>query len=409
LFVGIASLSAMGRRDKTPGWMVVCFVAGMLATGTLNTLTTKILFTLSTVGIDGELEVFRKPWFGTWNMLFAMSLVLAVEKVIACLCRRSNNKGPALLEPEETSGGHTKTYRQKILLVAIPAACDLLATAFACIGIMYIPASVWQMLRGATIIFAAMFSIACLGRKLLGFNWLGLLLCVIGVTIVGLASMASAADAGGSAKDSSSLAFGMTLTLLAQVVQAAQVIAEEYLMKDVDLPATEIIGWEGIWGCLMMIFIVYPALWILPGDDHGHLEDVQDTLVAVSNSSQVVLCVALYLISCGTFNITGIAVTGALSGIHRMMLDASRTLVIWSFGLFVHYRIDKQSPFGEVWTSNSYIQLVGFFVLVTGQAVYGEVLRIPGLWYPPSQDLDMDAMISPSAALHMASPLPREG
>eukprot|EP00930_Biecheleria_cincta_P093883 TRINITY_DN8453_c0_g1_i1.p1 TRINITY_DN8453_c0_g1~~TRINITY_DN8453_c0_g1_i1.p1 ORF type:complete len:400 (-),score=67.57 TRINITY_DN8453_c0_g1_i1:526-1725(-) len=399
----------MGRNDKTPGWLVVCFVAGMLLTGTLNTLTTKILFTLSTMGINGESEVFRKPWFGTWNMLFAMSLVLATEKLIACLCRRSGNKGRGLLEPEDTLGGHTKTYRQKIFLVAIPAACDLLATAFACIGIMYIPASVWQMLRGATIIFAAIASIIFLGRKLLCFNWLGLFLCVVGVTTVGLANMSSAADSGGSTKDSASLAFGMTLTLLAQVVQALQVIAEEFLMKDVDLPAAEIIGWEGIWGCLMMIFIVYPMLWILPGDDHGHMEDVQDTLVAVSNSSQVICVVALYLVSCGTFNITGIAVTGALSGVHRMMLDASRTMVIWSFGLFVHYRVDKHSPFGEVWTSNSYIQLVGFFVLVTGQAVYGEVLRVPGLWYPPSQDLEMDAMISPSAALHMASPLPREG
>jgi len=33
-------------------------------------------------------------------------------------------------------------------MVAVPAASDLLATALAAIGIMYIPASVWQMLRG---------------------------------------------------------------------------------------------------------------------------------------------------------------------------------------------------------------------------------------------------------------------
>lgn len=37
------------------------------------------------------------------------------------------------------------------------------------------------------------------------------------------------------------------------------------------------------------------------------------------------LVVLIYLFSCGTFNITGIAVTGALSAVHRMMLDASRT------------------------------------------------------------------------------------
>jgi len=39
-------------------------------------------------------------------------------------------------------------------------------------------------------------------------------------------------------------------------VQAAQVIAEEWLMKDVDLPSVQIIGLKGFWGLLMMVVIV---------------------------------------------------------------------------------------------------------------------------------------------------------
>ena len=106
----------------------------------------------------------------------------------------------------------------------------------------------------------------------------------------------------------------------------------------------------------------------------------------------VQLVVLIYLFSCGTFNITGIAVTGALSAVHRMMLDASRrwsrrclssngarTMIIWGVGLFVHYKIDPASPFGEEWTSSSRLQLAGFVILITGQAIYGEILRLPGL------------------------------
>ena len=44
------------------------------------------------------------------------------------------------------------------------------------------------------------------------------------------------------------------------------------------------------------------------------------------------LVVIIYLFSCGTFNITGIAVTGALSAVHRMMLDASRSKPVPSGG-----------------------------------------------------------------------------
>ena len=46
------------------------------------------------------------------------------------------------------SQGEEKGRKRKIAMVAVPAASDLLATALAAIGIMYIPASVWQMLRG---------------------------------------------------------------------------------------------------------------------------------------------------------------------------------------------------------------------------------------------------------------------
>jgi len=147
-------------------------------------------------------------------------------------------------------------------------------------------------------------------------------------------------------------------------------------------------------------------LWVLPGADGGHAEDPVDTAVMLSNSLPLMACVFTYLVSCGTFNITGIQVTAALSAVHRMMLDASRTIVIWAFGLYVHYCIDPNSKFGENWNSGSYIQLVGFAILVVGQAIYGEVLKLPGLQYPPATPAAPHG--SPAAGLLLASPLPRE-
>ncbi|CAE7718278.1 REV3L [Symbiodinium pilosum] len=374
----------------------------MLLTGTVNTLATKVQFGLTSIGLDGRAEVFHKPWFGTFNMLFAMSLVMVVERIgtsLAAACCRPRMKMEDALLPKE---GSAEGRRRKILLVAIPAFSDLLATVLACIGIMYIPASVWQMLRGATLFFTGIFSVTLLKHKLYVFNWIGLLLCITGVVTVGYASV-EGEKSGSGAQDSSSVAFGVTLTLLGQVVQAAQVIAEEYLMKDVDLPAVEIIGYEGLWGVLMMVVIVYPTLWLLPGPDHGHAEDIVDTLALVNNSHTLLCVVTIYLISCGTFNITGIAVTGALSAVHRMMLDASRTMIIWGFGLFVHYKVDPQSPFGEEWTSSSRLQLCGFLVLITGQAIYGEIIRLPGLRYPAQSFDDHAKFASPAAALNFAS------
>jgi len=272
-------------------------------------------------------------------------------------------------------------------------------------GMLYIPASIWQMLKGGSVIFCGILSVTFLKRKLYCFSWVGLCLCVLGLVTVGLSNVLGNSQQPHKS-DPGQLILGMSLVMMGQVVQAAQVIAEEWLMKDVDLPSMQIIGWEGAWGTLMMFVIVYPLLWYIPGDDHGHAEDVVDTFVMVRNSSHLFGLVIIYLMSCGLFNASGIAVTGALSATHRMMMDASRTSVIWLFGLTVHYKIDPSSPYGEAWTSYSYLQLVGFLILVIGQAVYGEMLKVPGLYYPPPATVTAVQFASPGS-LHVATPLPR--
>lgn len=260
------------------------------------------------------------------------------------------------------------------------------------------------MLKGGSVIFCGILSVTFLKRKLYCFSWVGLCLCVCGLCTVGMSNVlgnSQQANPGSPAE----LIFGMSLVMAGQVVQAAQVIAEEWLMKDVDLPGMQIIGWEGAWGTLMMLFIVYPLLYVIPGSDHGHMEDVIDTFTMVKNSTHLLMLVIIYLISCGSFNASGIAVTGALSATHRMMMDASRTSVIWLFGLTVHYKIDASSPYGEAWTSYSYLQLVGFLILVTGQGIYGEMIKVPGLYYPPPPK-DLPQFASPGS-LHSPVALPR--
>jgi len=385
--------------------MISMYILGMLATGTLNTLCTKIQFTLTSVGAEGRPEQFHKPWFATLNMMFAMLLVGIVDKFARSMSTKSAKATPLLFDAGPDAGKNSAnrlSYFRKACLVSIPAALDILATAFCAIGMLYIPASVWQMLRGSSIVFAAIFSIVFLRRQMFAYNWLGLALCVGGVGLVGLASVSGDSSVGG---DPAGMVFGMTIVVAGQVVQAGQIIAEEFLMKSVDLPALQVVGLEGMWGTLIMIVVVYPLLWVIPGSDVGHQEDPFDTYALLANSPVLLSVVLLFQFSCGTFNATGIAITQSLSGVHRMMLDASRTVLIWAFGLAVH-SWSPASPFGEEWTAYSYLQLVGFAVLVSGQAVYGEVLRVPCFTYPPPPPYL--PMASPSAAVRLSSPLPRE-
>lgn len=52
-------------------------------------------------------------------------------------------------------------------------------------------ASSFQMLRGAVIIFTGLLSVAFLGRRLLASQWIGILITIVGLLIVGLADFFS--------------------------------------------------------------------------------------------------------------------------------------------------------------------------------------------------------------------------
>jgi drug/metabolite transporter (DMT)-like permease len=366
----------------------ISLLSSFLLFGSMNTILTKVLFTLESVGSDGELKLFKKPWFQTFNMMLAMFYVLA-HRCCSKPKQAARDVEHINLEAGTNAVGNA-SFARKVLMVSIPAFFDIVATALGAAGMFYIPASMWQMLRGSSLIFAALFSIVFLHHKMHGFHWLGLLLCVVGVATVGAANIldsnsSKAADGpdGGSATD---MTIGICLVIAGQVVQAAQVIAEEFLMKDCDLPAFDVVGFEGMWGVLQMLVLVYPILYLT------NVEDPFDTIVMVKNSTGLLFVVIAYEFSCASFNMTGIAITGCLSAVHRQMVDASRTMVVWGFGLFVHYKINADSPYGEAWTNYSKVQLLGFCILVLGQATYGKVVKWPCLHYVD----DISALLTPS-------------
>jgi len=103
--------------------------------------------------------------------------------------------------------------------------------------------------------------------------------------------LGSTDQAGSDDKPESSqlVAIGIGLVLFSQIVQAGQMVGEEYLMKEVDLEAMEVIGYEGMWGFLAMVIIVLPVLFLMPGKDSGSQENTIDSFVMLGNSGQLFL------------------------------------------------------------------------------------------------------------------------
>jgi hypothetical protein len=83
--------------------------------------------------------------------------------------------------------GRLPLQGRTILLLALPACCDIAGTTLMNVGLLFVAASIYQMTRGALVLFVGLFSVWFLKRHLGLYKWFSLFVVVTGVAIVGLA------------------------------------------------------------------------------------------------------------------------------------------------------------------------------------------------------------------------------
>ena len=322
------------------------------------------------------------------------------------------------------------------LYCLLPACCDLGGTTVSGIGLLFTSASVFQMLRGSIIFFTAIFSVLFLNRKLYAFHWVGMGLTVVGVTMIGLSSIVGGDDAshgGGSSghhhHGNSTTSLGMlllnpvvamwqaaaapapspaepgpaplspspypfspspsphqnaasmvwignVLVVVSQLMSATQMVVEEKFLKSKKLPPEFVVGCEGLFGMVMMLAVTLPIVAHLPGQDgEGIHESAIDAAYLFVNSSPLMAMVLSYFVSIAFYNFCGLAVAKRLSSVHRCLIDACRTVLVWSVDLLLHSLSDGK--YGEQWhPTGSWIQLGGFVVLIFGCCLYYKVVRL---------------------------------
>jgi drug/metabolite transporter (DMT)-like permease len=88
--------------------------------------------------------------------------------------------------PHHHHGGYDFKHA---LLFFVPAACDILGTTCMNVGLLFIPVSIYQMLRGALTLWVALFSFLFLKRTFERHHLISLGFVLVGVAIVGSSSM----------------------------------------------------------------------------------------------------------------------------------------------------------------------------------------------------------------------------
>ncbi|XP_067682026.1 solute carrier family 35 member F6-like [Haliotis asinina] len=366
--------------------MQIALMIGMLVTGSINTISKKAQNDCVAPGYPDRSansttkpHDFDHPWFQTFIMFIGeMSCLFGL-----CVIRRRERIAYAKEVTSQTlPQAPIRPLQQKRifeLILIVPTLCDLIGTSLAGIGLLYVDASVWQMLRGSIIIFAGILSKIFLKRKLTCIHWSGMIVTMFGLVLVGCSSVFKS-QAGSSA---SNTLLGIALIISSQIVSASQMVLEELFLKKRNFPPLQVVGMEGTFGLLLMMFIVLPAMYFIPGKQvNNSYENSLDALYQIGNSPRLLIFCLLYLISIAFYNYFGLSVTKSLTAVHRTLIDACRTMLVWGADLFIFYAFDKN--FGEPFDKTyGLLQVDGFFFLMIGTALYNNLLDFS--WLPCCQ------------------------
>ncbi|KAG1053348.1 hypothetical protein G6F43_004559 [Rhizopus delemar] len=254
----------------------------------------------------------------------------------------------------------------KSFLFWIPTLCDLTATTVMNVGLILTSASVYQMLRGAVVIFTGVFSFLFLNRRLRPYEWFSLVMVVFGVAIVGLSSVLFPQNSPHTQEanefDYSSL-LGVALVLGAQLFTASQFVIEEKIMLHYKVTPLKAVGLEGTFG-LVSILASMPILHIVLSKKYPSFDMIQGYHDFFDHPAVWQTGIAISL-SIAFFNWFGLSITSTVSATARSTIDACRTLFIWMVSIYLG------------WERFSWIQVVGFIVMVTGTFYFNGVLRWP--------------------------------
>lgn len=346
-------------------WYTVYIVSGTVICGCLNTLLTKYQDKQCVVNCaNPDLSThknFEQPAIQTLQMFIGE---LAIYLVYWLLYKSPFSKRAQYSSLEESR----PVTRSQSLLLAIPSVCDMLATTFMNVGLVYTPASIYQMTRGAVVLFVAVLSVLFLKRRIRKLEWISLVIVTLGIAIVGY----SGSDKSTSPEDAALIVVGMSLIIVAVMFQAVQFVVEEKILSRYEFTPLRLVYTEGFFGVVILVAALIVLNFIVGGIQSpdrfaGSPFNLHESLLQTFSLRQVLISSLLIMVCISMFNFCGISLTHQLSATARSTIDSCRTLLVWIIAIVLG------------WESFSLLQCLGFATLVFGTLSFNGVLQ-PEEW-----------------------------
>jgi hypothetical protein len=328
--------------------MVPFLVAMMLLTGVCNTLLTKYQDNQCVRNCDDpdprNHRRFEQPILqsaqmfvgemGCWLVVGAMALYRRLRARAGSsptaqgsgyqAISTTDRDVPAAVDEDGQPKDRPSVLRgYRITLLALPAVCDICATTLMNAGLLLVAASIYQMTRGALVLFV-----------------------------------------------------GVTLIAGAQIGTATQFVLEEWMLENSPIAPIKVVGWEGIFGFVVTVLLMVIGHLAIGQTDAGRygIFDMKEGLRQMIENRELAITSVLIMISIGGFNFFGLSVTRSVSATARSTIDTCRTLFIWIVSL------------GLGWERFKWLQVLGFAILVYATFVFNGIVQPPFRALRPDED-----------------------
>ncbi|KAI9226206.1 MAG: hypothetical protein DHS80DRAFT_19093 [Piptocephalis tieghemiana] len=388
-------------------------VGGMLLTGTANTLLNKVQDMQCVDKCDEpnpkDRVYFEQPVFQTLNMFIGEFMCLVTVGLLSLRDRYQSRRygqgksPPPLYSPLPRDGSDVSSQDDdttlaptttpaltgwKRCLLWLPTLCDICGTTLMNVGLIYCSASVYQMLRGAVVLFSGIFSVLFLRHHMHLHQWAALVAVMLGVGLVGMSSILApvptkqqastsiSPESSAEIEEAAEATLGVFMVLAAQIFTASQFVIEERILSRYRVEALHAVGLEGLFG-IISVLTALPFLHLWIGRHHpGGYFDIPEGWDQFTRVPGVWISGVAIAISIAFFNWFGLSVTRTVSATSRSTIDTCRTLFIWMVSL------------GLGWESlhwgSSTMQVTGFAILIYGTFLFNGVVKPPSFLLSPS-------------------------
>ncbi|KAL0238942.1 hypothetical protein PCE1_004633 [Barthelona sp. PCE] len=403
----------------------------MLFWGLLSTESLKVILSF-TVVVERTTYVFQQPWFTTLVMFIGMSMLYpsyrgdrrAKLKIIKDLENEINKKHKKVAKKKVSTKGSSdeeqpllsgtqqptilgdlerKFNRSSIKFIWLPSLFDLIASAVSSFGLALIDASIYQLLAGSLqIIATTTLNSLFYGIKIFRHTAIAIAMAIMGLLFIFLNLAIEQPSMTSSFIGTTAVAFAAFMwscqfsseqkvlnemekeysTLFRNKCEEEGIQLEESLVQrcieQFDVPTSQIVAFEGIYGAILSIFIVLPILQFIPGGNYGKVENSLVTIKMIKNSLPLVVLLVANLIIIAFYNSAGQNISKIASTSVRTIIENLRCVTVFVFSAALYFVYPQ---FGEKLTKYTYIRVIGFVLMITASFVFKGHIRIPGLYY----------------------------